>query len=253
MSLSVAYQNQLAWRDWDAAFALLPLRQSETVLDLGCGVGDQAFALARRGAHVVGIDGNEALLTAARAKTMQNVEFRHGDLSLPLNVETPVDGLWCSFVAAYFPDLPTAITRWSKALKPGGWIAVVEVDDLFGHEPLDAEPASLLASYAHEALAANRYDFFMGRKLGVHLANAGFSVTREACVPDQELAFQGSANVAVLDAWQQRFDRMALLRTHCGEAFEVVRAELLSCLARPDHTSRTKVHVVVATHSGRVG
>ena len=247
MSLSIAYRNQLAWRNWESVLALLPLRRGDRVLDLGCGVGDQSAALAHRGASVIGIDANDELLNVARAKKLTNVEFRRGDLSSSLDVESPADAIWCSFVAAYFPDLKAALARWSKALEPGGWIAVVEVDDLFGHEPLAAESASLFTSYARDALNANRYDFLMGRKLSAHLVSAGFSITREAYVPDQELSFSGTADPAVLDAWRERLDRMSLLRAHCGEAFERVRADFLACLARPDHLSKAKVCVVVAT------
>lgn len=69
MNLSDEYRNQLAWRSWSSVMDLLPAVDGQLVLDLGCGVGDQAFELAARGASVIGIDANEELLATARAKS----------------------------------------------------------------------------------------------------------------------------------------------------------------------------------------
>src|SRR5262245_30744249 len=43
-------------------------RPGEHALDLCCGTGDIAFALARRGARVVGLDFSEPMLRVARQK-----------------------------------------------------------------------------------------------------------------------------------------------------------------------------------------
>jgi trans-aconitate methyltransferase len=50
MSLTEYYTRQLAWRDWATVFAELPPIAGHRVLDLGCGVGDQAAELVGRGA-----------------------------------------------------------------------------------------------------------------------------------------------------------------------------------------------------------
>ena len=65
MSLSADYERQRAWRAWPTVFAALPPLGGRTVLDVGCGVGDQAAGLAERGACVVGFDLNEDLLGVA--------------------------------------------------------------------------------------------------------------------------------------------------------------------------------------------
>ena len=52
MGLVNEYRRQLNWRDWDAVFSALPPLAGLAVLDLGCGVGDQAAELVARGVRV---------------------------------------------------------------------------------------------------------------------------------------------------------------------------------------------------------
>jgi 2-polyprenyl-3-methyl-5-hydroxy-6-metoxy-1,4-benzoquinol methylase len=243
VTLASEYKRQFAWRRWSEVMDRLPPLGGKTVLDLGCGIGDQAAQLAERGAHILGLDTNTELLVAARS--IPNAEFRNGDIKT-LDALGLFDGIWCSFAAAYVPDLGPTLARWRKHLAPRGWIALTEIDDLFGHEPLLPNTTSLLLAYAQDALVANRYDFHMGRKLATHLERAGFSVTDMWTLPDRELSFDGSADADVLAAWKSRFDRMNGLRAFCGEAFDLVRDDFLAALSRPDHRSSAKVYVCIA-------
>lgn len=236
-----------AWRDWSRAFDALPPLRGRTVLDLGCGAGDQAAELVARGARVLGLDMNEELLREARSRRLANAEFRRADLREPLDPEVEVDGLWGSFTAAYFPDLPTALASWRSHLRPGGWAALTEIDDLFGHEPLGARTKSLFEAYARDALAAGRYDFHMGRKLRGHLERSGFAVSTVLTLEDQELSFAGPARPQVVDAWRKRLDRMKLLQDFCGPELEPLREEFLGCLTHPGHRSTAKVYCCIAT------
>jgi hypothetical protein len=129
---------------------------------------------------------------------------------------------------------------------PGGWIALVEIDDLFAHEPVSDRSRSLLAQYADDALAAGRYDFRMGRRLRSLLEGCGFFVQRELVLTDRELSFDGPASFDVLDGWRTRLDRMQLLHAFCGQEFESVRADFLDCLAGPDHRSLARVRSCIA-------
>ncbi len=246
MSLAADYRGQRVWRAWPRIFDALPPVSGQTVLDLGCGVGDQAADLVERGARVIGVDMNDELLRAARLRALAGAEFRRADLRALPDLGPAVDGIWCSFAAAYFPDLASALAAWGKQLRPGGWIALTEVDDLFGHEPLGASTRAALEAYARAALAAGRYDFKMGRKLRGHLERAGFSPTAQSTVGDLELAFDGPARPDVLEAWRARLDRMTPLREACGPSFAGVRQDLLGCLAHAEHRSTAKVHCCIA-------
>jgi 2-polyprenyl-3-methyl-5-hydroxy-6-metoxy-1,4-benzoquinol methylase len=140
MTLSDEYLRQLGFRPWAKVMDSLPPLHGKTVLDLGCAVGDQAALLAARGARVIGIDGNPELLETARSRGIPSAEFRHGYLHA-LDETEPADGIWCSFAVAYFTDFAPILGVWKQRLKPGGWIALTEIDELFGHEPVNAPPA----------------------------------------------------------------------------------------------------------------
>ena len=137
MSLADEYKRQARWRDWEAVLRLLPLRAGERVLDLGCALGDQSAMLAARGAQVVGVDANAELLAQADRRAIPGASFVQADAAdvSGLGLD-PVDGIWSSFTAAYFPDFGPVLASWLQLLRPGGWIALVEMDDLLGHEPL---------------------------------------------------------------------------------------------------------------------
>ena len=246
MSLSSEYKRQFRWRAWPTIFDALPSLRGQTILDLGCGVGDLAAEFVARGAHVIGVDMSEELVAEARSRQLPNVEFRTDDLCTLSGLGMAVDGLWCSFTAAYFPDLPTALTLWAKNLKARGWIAITEIDDLFGHEPLSVATKTLLRAYAKEAFATGRYDFLMGRKLRDHLERSGFTVTKILTLEDQELSFSGPARSEVRNAWAARFNRMKLLRDFCGPTMDQVQEEFLGCLMRRDHRSIAKVYCCIA-------
>jgi trans-aconitate methyltransferase len=121
MSLTDEYKRQQASRDWDTVLDALPSLAGATVLDLGCGVSDVTELLSRRGAHVVGVDMNEELLTAARARRIPRAEFRSVDLwSLPPpeDLAGAADGLWCGFTVAYFTDPAPVVSAWTGTCAP---------------------------------------------------------------------------------------------------------------------------------------
>jgi SAM-dependent methyltransferase len=239
--VTLADEYQFAWRSWDAALHLLPRLHGTTVFDMGCGIGDLSAELAARGARVVGFDENDELLQAARARCIPDASFRRADLRSLSCPGAAADGLWCSFTAAYFVRLDEVLAQWRKLLRPHGWIAMVEVDELFGHEPVRARTRTLLDGYAREAFMAARYDAHMGGKLAGFLAHAGFTDCRRFELEDQELSFEGPAGPEILKAWEERFFRMAPLRDFCGAEYVDVRDDFLACLGHERHRFRCRV------------
>ncbi len=66
------------------AVGLLDLAPQDRVLDLFCGVGNFTLPLARTSRHVVGVEGDQALVKRAnhnlRINGIENTEFHYGDL-----------------------------------------------------------------------------------------------------------------------------------------------------------------------------
>lgn len=233
-------------RAWERALERLPALEGALVLDLGCGAGEGAAALAARGADVLGFDFDEARLSIARARNVPRATFRAADLREPLALDRPADGLWAAYTAAFFTDLAAALERWAHALRPGGWIAMVEVDDFLGHEPLQPRWRELFSAYAAEALAAGRYDFHAASKFERSIARAGLELEWICDLSDPEFAFDGPIGDAALASWRARWERMPLLRAAAGADAERLREDFLACLARADHRSAARVRACLA-------
>ena len=91
----------------EAAFLArhLPLPTHRALLDVGCGAGRHALALARRGYDVLGVDRSAAALAEARRHGVAGARFVLGDMTRLEEVPGPFDGvlfLWQSF--GYFDE-----------------------------------------------------------------------------------------------------------------------------------------------------
>jgi ubiquinone/menaquinone biosynthesis methyltransferase len=90
-------------------------------LDLATGTGDIAFALAARGADVVGLDITPRMIELARAKReLGGPRFIVGDmLALPF-ASRSFDLVTTGYGLRNVPDLPAAVGEIRRVLKPGG-------------------------------------------------------------------------------------------------------------------------------------
>lgn len=97
--------------------------QGLAVLDLGCGGGFTAEALARRGAKVIGVDPSTASLEAAhRHARAAGLEIKYttgvGE-SIPLAAHS-VDQVVCVEVLEHVDDLPQVLREVHRVLRPQG-------------------------------------------------------------------------------------------------------------------------------------
>jgi demethylmenaquinone methyltransferase/2-methoxy-6-polyprenyl-1,4-benzoquinol methylase len=107
-------------RKWKVRVAELSAAGPGTrVLDLACGTGDIAFALAGRGAQVVGLDITHRMLQLARAK-QRGPQFVTGDmLALPFGNDA-FDVVTTGYGLRNVPDISRAIAEARRVLRPGG-------------------------------------------------------------------------------------------------------------------------------------
>jgi len=247
--LSAQYERQERWRHWDEALARIPLIAGQRILDLGCGVGQIAARFHRLGSRVIGVDANEELLEAARRRHPE-VRFEKLDFSKLTSASFgQVDGIWASFSPAYVSNLIATVAQWSDCVVAGGWVTLVEMDDLFGHQPLPSSVRDAIEEFYASARAAGRYDFQCGRRLAGAAERAGLTIIHEGTLPDDELSFQGTASSDVLEAWRLRLQRMGGLKAFFGARFPELERTFLHALASPDHRSQTRVVIVVARRS----
>jgi ubiquinone/menaquinone biosynthesis methyltransferase len=112
-------------RHWKAQLLgeLAPhLGPTTRALDLACGTGDLACALAARGAHVVGIDASARMIDAAneRGRGVPSVEFVVGDMTALEVPDASVDVVTAGYALRNVPDYKRALREIARVLRPGG-------------------------------------------------------------------------------------------------------------------------------------
>lgn len=121
-----------------AAFLVPHLPRGVRLLDVGCGPGSITAGLARLAAPgaVVGIDASADVLETARAhldeQGIDNVELRTADVyELPFpdaTSHTGFDVAYAHQVHQHLADPVAALTEIRRVLRPGGLVALREVD-----------------------------------------------------------------------------------------------------------------------------
>jgi demethylmenaquinone methyltransferase/2-methoxy-6-polyprenyl-1,4-benzoquinol methylase len=121
-----------AWKRDLVARALAAVPSPRTVLDLACGTGDLAFALAARapGAQVTGVDPSARMLDAARARAARGgharVAFAEGTLASIPAASASVDLLTAGYGFRNTPDCDAALAECARVLRPGGVLASLD-------------------------------------------------------------------------------------------------------------------------------
>ena len=113
--------------------ALAP-RPGAIILDIGCGTGEDARALARfvdPGGRVVGVDRSETVVAEARNRTADTdgqVEFRVGDAHRLAFPDASFDGCRADRVLHHLDDPRQAIAEMVRVARPGAPIVAFEPD-----------------------------------------------------------------------------------------------------------------------------
>jgi len=110
----------------------LPLRADMQALEYGCGTGLVSVLLAPRLGHIVAADVAPAMLdvldTKCRAAGLAHIETRRLDLTAdPLPAER-FDLIFSSMTLHHIEDVPAVLQSLAGLLKPGGWLALADLD-----------------------------------------------------------------------------------------------------------------------------
>jgi demethylmenaquinone methyltransferase/2-methoxy-6-polyprenyl-1,4-benzoquinol methylase len=107
------------------------VQKGSKVLDVATGTGEQAFAFAKKGYEVIGIDLSEAMLNVAKKKNkFRNVKFEVADATnLPFG-DSSFDTSSISFA---LHDMPLSIREkvlkeMARVTKPKGIIVIIDYD-----------------------------------------------------------------------------------------------------------------------------
>ena len=135
--------SELAHRWWDPQSEFRPLHQinplrldwidsqahlaGKRALDVGCGGGILAEAMARRGAKVLGIDLATKPLKVAQLHALeaqaQGIEYREvAAEALAAEMPGHFDVVTCMEMLEHVPDPSSIVSACATLVKPGGWV-----------------------------------------------------------------------------------------------------------------------------------
>lgn len=201
---------------------LLAVPEGGRVVDIGCGSGSMARAIARAHpkAEVVGVDIRPNYLEFARAKAAEeglgNVRFVEADVfALPFE-DGAFDTLWSKYLFQWLKDPAPAIAEAARVIRPGGQLVSADlVDFVVEHHPadpgFDAEARRVMPQFV---------DVGIGRRIAPRLLALGFADVAVTIETDRLFTVIGAIDPERRWNWevQWRAARPRLVQILGGEA-----------------------------------
>ena len=147
-SVEIRKFEALAARWWDPNGEFRPLHEinplrmnyisrnvnlaEKRVLDIGCGGGLLAEAMAHHGAEVTAIDKSEASLSVARLHLLESslqIDYQNSSAEeLAQTQASQFDVITCFEMLEHVPDPPSVITACQTLVKPGGMVLFATIN-----------------------------------------------------------------------------------------------------------------------------
>ena len=105
----------------------LAVGSGDRVIDLGCGTGDLMEEVARTGATPVGADVSFEMMVNGRRR-MGHLPFLRADAQQLPFADASFDAAISGFALRNFTSIPDALRETARVLKPGGRLAILEVN-----------------------------------------------------------------------------------------------------------------------------
>lgn len=163
--------------DWIAGLTELKGRQ---VLDVGCGGGILSESMARRGAHVLGIDLSTKALRVAQLHALecevQGLAYQETSAeALAQEMPGAFDVVTCMEMLEHVPEPQAVVQACARLVKPGGWVFFSTIN----RNPKSFLFAIVGAEYVLRLLprGTHEYDkFIRPSELGGYARSAGLTL-----------------------------------------------------------------------------
>lgn len=190
--------SELAHRWWDPDSEFRPLHQINPlrlgwiqqlspleglrVLDVGCGGGILADSMARKGAHVTGIDLATKALRVARLHALEaqtpGIEYREVSVeALAQEMPAAFDTVTCMEMLEHVPDPHSVVASCAQLVKPGGWVFFSTIN----RNPKAYALAIVAAEYVLKMLPQGTHEyakFIQPSELAAACRSAGLDVVQ---------------------------------------------------------------------------
>lgn len=123
-----------------SAIAKLPLTDDMVAMDFGCGTGLISLPLAKKLGRIVAFDSSAGMIEVVQQKIaelkLDNLETVMGDITTTQFTHS-FDLIFTSMTLHHIVDTHSVISRFSQLIKPGGLLAIADLDDEDGsfHKP----------------------------------------------------------------------------------------------------------------------
>ena len=194
------------------------------VLDVGCGSGAAAQALAQLvgpTGELVGLDiSSERLDIARNHNDMSWVSFKQHDITQPYLDNRPFDAVWSRFFLEYFNNNQEQVILNSVAsLRSGGIVCLGDLDhnclNHYGHNQKIQQTIEEIMRLLQDN---HNFDPYAGRRLYGHLYHLGF--TEIACILEAHHLIYGEANDVDLFNWRTKVEVAAVRSGSLFSAYE---------------------------------
>lgn len=205
----------------EAAVAAAAVQAGESVLDIGCGTGGTAMALADLAGpqgRVLGVDISRPMLEVARTRAAgrSNMSFVEADAAVTPFAAGSADLVFSKFGVMFFADPEAAFRNIHKAMKPNGRLAFIcwrgLAENPFATIPMGAALKHLPPQPKGDPHAPGPFAFADPVRVGHILMQAGFktpafaafdatmTIGRKAASAAREAVLMGMASRLLIDA-----------------------------------------------------